>query len=165
VIRGVDGHDPVAIKTAIEQPRASIRQAHADLLQDRDRFRRSPNKAGKESSHGAPLGKDEIAATRARAGLGTMRRSRSRRHLRRLGARAKPGRCARGRLEALVSATAPRIPELAAELSAHAGELPADFADAAPPASLAKCPGKAGGRLAQGLAEWHRTPSARCCRN
>lgn len=64
VIRNVNGHDAVEIKTAIDTA-----LKHGDkptLICCRTTIGYgSPAKAGKESSHGAPLGKDEIAATRA----------------------------------------------------------------------------------------------------
>jgi transketolase len=64
VIRGVDGHDADAIKAAIEAAMQS--QDKPTLLCCRTTIGfGSPAKAGKESSHGAPLGKDEVAATRA----------------------------------------------------------------------------------------------------
>ena len=64
VVRNVDGHDPVEIKTAID---TALRSADKPVLiccRTTIGFG-SPAKAGKESSHGAPLGKDEVAATRA----------------------------------------------------------------------------------------------------
>ncbi|WP_213437730.1 MULTISPECIES: transketolase [Lysobacteraceae] len=67
VIRGVDGHDADAIKQAIEGALAS--QDKPTLICARTTIGfGSPNKAGKESSHGAPLGKDEIALTREKLG-------------------------------------------------------------------------------------------------
>ena len=66
VIRGVDGHDPAAIKTAIEQAEASNKPT---LICAKTVIGfGAPNKQGKESCHGAPLGKDEIAAARAQLG-------------------------------------------------------------------------------------------------
>ncbi len=63
VVRGVDGHDPVAIKGAIDSALGSDKPV---LICCRTTIGfGSPAKAGKESSHGAPLGKDEVAATRA----------------------------------------------------------------------------------------------------
>jgi transketolase len=64
VIRGVDGHDPDEIKTAIETAMRTSDKPTLVCCRTTIGFG-SPNKAGKESSHGAPLGKDEVAATRA----------------------------------------------------------------------------------------------------
>ncbi len=63
VIREVDGHDPTSIKHAIE---ASISNAgKPTLICARTVIGYgAPTKSGKESSHGAPLGKAELAATR-----------------------------------------------------------------------------------------------------
>ena len=63
VVRGVDGHDPVEIKTAIETALKSSDKPTLVCCRTTIGFG-SPNKAGKESSHGAPLGKDEVVATR-----------------------------------------------------------------------------------------------------
>jgi transketolase len=66
VIRGVDGHDANAIKAAIDSALAADKPV---LVCCRTTIGfGSPAKAGKESSHGAPLGKDEVAATRAALG-------------------------------------------------------------------------------------------------
>jgi transketolase len=67
VIRDVDGHDADAIKAAIEQALQSQDKPVLVCCRTTIGFG-SPNKAGKESSHGAPLGKDEVAATRAALG-------------------------------------------------------------------------------------------------
>ena len=63
VIRGVDGHDATAIKTAIETALKSDGKPTLICCRTTIGFG-SPNKAGKESSHGAALGKDEVIATR-----------------------------------------------------------------------------------------------------
>ena len=63
VIRGVDGHDAVEIKTAIDTALKSGDKPTLICSRTTIGFG-SPNKAGKESSHGAPLGKDEAQATR-----------------------------------------------------------------------------------------------------
>jgi transketolase len=67
VLRGVDGHDPDAIKAAL-----------ASATQDSDKPTLiccktiigfgAPNKQGKEAAHGAALGKDEVAAARVQLG-------------------------------------------------------------------------------------------------
>lgn len=63
VVRGVDGHDPESIKAGIEA--ALSQDGKPTLICCRTTIGfGSPNKSGKESSHGAPLGKDELEATR-----------------------------------------------------------------------------------------------------
>jgi transketolase len=67
VLRDVDGHDADAVKAAIEQALQSHDRPTLVCCRTTIGFG-SPNKAGKESSHGAPLGKDEVAATREALG-------------------------------------------------------------------------------------------------
>ena len=67
VIRKVDGHDPVEITQAIRTAQAETGKPTLICCRTTIGFG-SPGKAGKESSHGAPLGKDEVAATRAALG-------------------------------------------------------------------------------------------------
>jgi len=67
VVRDVDGHDPESIKAGID---AALSQSDKPTLvccRTTIGFG-SPAKAGKESSHGAPLGKDELDATRKALG-------------------------------------------------------------------------------------------------
>jgi len=67
VIEQVDGHDPESIHRAIESARAD--EARPALICCKTIIGwGSPNKQGKESSHGAPLGDDEIALTRQAIG-------------------------------------------------------------------------------------------------
>ncbi|MDJ0825456.1 MAG: transketolase [Rhodobacter sp.] len=62
----VDGHDPEAIATAIEAARADARPS---LIACRTVIGYgAPTKAGTAATHGAPLGEDEIAGTRAALG-------------------------------------------------------------------------------------------------
>jgi transketolase len=63
VIRHVDGHDPDEITQAIKTAQAESARPTLICCRTTIGFG-SPGKAGKESSHGAPLGKDEVAATR-----------------------------------------------------------------------------------------------------
>ena len=63
VVRGVDGHDADSIKAAIEQALACTDRPTLVCCRTTIGYG-SPNKAGKESSHGAPLGLEEIAACR-----------------------------------------------------------------------------------------------------
>ncbi len=67
VIRNVDGHDPQEIAQAIRTAKAETERPTLICCKTTIGFG-SPNKAGKESSHGAPLGKDELAATRQALG-------------------------------------------------------------------------------------------------
>ncbi len=62
VVRNVNGHDPIEIKAAID---TALKSDKPVLICCRTTIGfGSPNKAGKESSHGAPLGKEELEATR-----------------------------------------------------------------------------------------------------
>ncbi|AMJ56097.1 MULTISPECIES: transketolase [Stenotrophomonas] len=63
VVRDVDGHDPESIKAGIEQALSQFDKPTLICCKTTIGFG-SPNKAGQESSHGAPLGKDELEATR-----------------------------------------------------------------------------------------------------
>jgi transketolase len=63
VIRKVNGHDPVEIAQAIRTAQTETNKPTLICCRTVIGFG-SPNKAGKESAHGAPLGKDEIAAAR-----------------------------------------------------------------------------------------------------
>jgi transketolase len=67
VVPNVDGHDPAAIAAAIERARADT--ARPTLICCKTVIGKgSPNKAGTEACHGAPLGDKEIAATREHLG-------------------------------------------------------------------------------------------------
>ncbi|ACV27892.1 transketolase [Kangiella koreensis] len=63
VIPAVDGHDPEAIKAAIEEARADSERPTLICCKTIIGFG-SPNKQGKEECHGAPLGDDEIELAR-----------------------------------------------------------------------------------------------------
>jgi transketolase len=66
VIPAVDGHDPEAINAAIEAAKADPRPT---LICTKTIIGfGSPNKSGSHDCHGAPLGADEIAATRKALG-------------------------------------------------------------------------------------------------
>ncbi len=65
VIRHVNGHDPVEIDQAIRTAKAETARPTLICCRTTIGFG-SPNKQGKESVHGAPLGKDEVALTRER---------------------------------------------------------------------------------------------------
>ena len=63
VVRGVDGHDPEAIKAAIDAARA-VSDKPSLLCCKTVIGYGSPNKAGSHDCHGSPLGAAEIAAAR-----------------------------------------------------------------------------------------------------
>ncbi len=67
VVRDVDGHDPESIKAGIDAALAQSDKPTLICCRTTIGFG-SPAKAGKESSHGAPLGKDELEATRKALG-------------------------------------------------------------------------------------------------
>ncbi|GGA67335.1 transketolase [Arenimonas soli] len=130
VIRKVDGHDPQEIAQAIRTAQAETGKPTLICCRTTIGFG-SPGKAGKESSHGAPLGKDEVAATREALGwphapfeipAGI-----------RDGWRAgNSGLVREEQWNQRFDAYAKAYPELAAELVRRShGELPEDFADAA----------------------------------
>ena len=67
VIRKVNGHDPVEIAQAIKTAQAETAKPTLICCRTVIGFG-APNKQGKESAHGAPLGKDELAAAREKLG-------------------------------------------------------------------------------------------------
>ena len=67
VIPDVDGHDPEAIEKAVEFAVAMTDKPTLICCKTTIGFG-SPNKAGSHSSHGAPLGQDEINLTKAALG-------------------------------------------------------------------------------------------------
>ena len=69
VIPIVDGHDRAAIAAAIKEAQAESDKPTLICCQTVIGYG-SPNKGGKESSHGAPLGADEIALVREKLGWG-----------------------------------------------------------------------------------------------
>ena len=69
VIADVDGHDPQQVRDAIEAARSDA--GRPTLICCKTIIGKgAPNKQGSESCHGAPLGGDEVAATREAAPLG-----------------------------------------------------------------------------------------------
>ena len=67
VVRDIDGHNPKEIKRALESAIKNTSQPSI-LYCNTVIGWGSPNKAGKESSHGAPLGDEEIQLTRKELG-------------------------------------------------------------------------------------------------
>ncbi|MBS0439458.1 MAG: transketolase, partial [Proteobacteria bacterium] len=136
VLRGVDGHNAEAIKAALVS--AAIDPDKPTLICCKTIIGfGAPNKQGKESSHGAALGKDEVAAARAQLGwkhppfeipadiyAGWNAK--------------KKGAAREAEWNALFAKYKNAHPELATEFSRRiAGDLPADF-DAKANAYIAK---------------------------
>jgi transketolase len=130
VIAGVDGHNAEAIKAALVSAAIDPNKPTLICCKTVIGFG-SPNKAGKESAHGAPLGKDEVAAARVQLGWAH-------------GPFEVPGDIyaawdARGRgarwqaeWDALWTKYRAAFPELAAEFERRSrGELPVDFSEQA----------------------------------
>jgi transketolase len=66
-IQGIDGHDMVAIATAIEEARAEINRP--SLIIGRTHIAHgSPNKQDTAEAHGAPLGEEEVRLTKINLG-------------------------------------------------------------------------------------------------
>ncbi|NQY18542.1 transketolase [Alteromonas sp.] len=130
VIEGVDGHDAEQVKAAIEKAQANTTPPTLICCKTTIGFG-SPNKEGTESCHGAPLGDDEIVATREKLGWSH-------------GAFEIPddiyagwdGKDKGSKTESAwndaFAAYEAAYPELAAEFKRRVnGELPADFSDKA----------------------------------
>ena len=130
VIRHVDGHDPHEIVQAIKTAQAETHKPTLICCRTVIGFG-APNKAGKESAHGSPLGKDELAA--ARAQLNWPHTAFEIPEAIRAGWRAgSTGLVREEEWNRLFDAYAKQHPELAAELTRRSkGELPESFADAA----------------------------------
>ena len=130
VIRNVDGHDAEEIKMAIETARKSVDQPTLICCKTTIGFG-SPNKGGKEECHGAPLGNDEIALTRANLGWNHGPFEVPAEIYAEWDAKAA-GAAAEAAWNEKFAAYAAAFPELAAEFKRRiAGELPADFAEKA----------------------------------
>ena len=127
VIREVDGHDVAAVDAAIAQARAQSEKP--TLIVCRTIIGKgSPAMAGTHNVHGAPLGAEEVAATRA--ALGWMAAPFEIPQAVREGWDArKTGAEAQAAWQAAFDAYAAKYPAEAAEFTRRMkGELPADFA-------------------------------------
>ena len=130
VIRNVDGHDAEEIKMAIETARKSVDQPTLICCKTTIGFG-SPNKQGKEECHGAPLGNDEIALTRAALGWNHGPFEIPAEIYAEWDAK-EAGAAAEAAWNDKFAAYAAAHPELAAEFKRRiAGELPGDFAEKA----------------------------------
>ena len=130
VIPNVDGHNAEEVKVAIENARANTDQPTLICCKTIIGFG-SPNKQGKEESHGAALGDDEIALTRKELGWqhGPFEIPAD---IKQAWDASDTGAAAQGEWQQRFEAYKAAYPELAAEfLRRQAGELPADFAEQA----------------------------------
>ncbi|GGD06827.1 transketolase [Halopseudomonas salina] len=129
VIRNVNGHDADEIKTAIETARKSDKPT---LICCKTIIGfGSPNKQGKEESHGAALGEDEIALTREKLGWKHGPFEVPADIYAEWDAR-QSGSQAEQQWDQRFAAYQSEFPELAAEfLRRMAGELPEDFSEKA----------------------------------
>ncbi|STI47893.1 transketolase [Escherichia coli] len=76
VIHEIDGHDPQAVKEAILEAQSVKDKPSLIICRTVIGFG-SPNKAGKEEAHGAPLGEEEVGAGTAKNWAGTIRHLKS----------------------------------------------------------------------------------------
>ena len=130
VIADVDGHDPQQLRDAIEAARSD--SGRPTLICCKTIIGKgAPNKQGSEATHGAPLGGDEVAATREAIGWSHPPFEIPEEVYAGWDAR-EAGAAREQAWNAAMDAYASDHPELAAELRRRlAGELPADFAAAA----------------------------------
>ncbi|HET6803892.1 MAG TPA: transketolase, partial [Frateuria sp.] len=130
VIRDVDGHDAEAIRRALTQATSQGDKPTLICAKTIIGFG-APNKQGKEESHGAALGKDEVAAAREQLGWRYPPFEIPAEIYSGWDAKAK-GAKREQEWNATLDAYAKAHPELAAEFKRRlAGELPADWADKA----------------------------------
>ncbi|MCU1718423.1 transketolase [Pseudomonas sp. 5P_3.1_Bac2] len=130
VIRNVNGHDAEEIKMAIETARKADDRPTLICCKTTIGFG-SPNKQGKEESHGAPLGNDEIALTRAALGWNHGPFEIPAEIYAEWDGKAA-GAVAEAEWNKRFAAYATAYPELASEFKRRiSGELPADFAEKA----------------------------------
>ncbi|WP_334012487.1 transketolase [Alteromonas sp. S167] len=130
VIEGVDGHDAEQVKAAIEKAQANTKQPTLICCKTTIGFG-SPNKEGTESCHGAPLGEDEIVATREKLGWTHGAFEIPDNIYAGWDGKAKGGEAESAWNDAFATYEA-AYPELAAEFKRRVnGELPADFSDKA----------------------------------
>ena len=130
VIPAVDGHNPEAVRAAIEAGRANTAQPTLICCKTIIGFG-SPNKQGTEACHGAALGEDEIALTREKLGWSHGAFEIPSEIYGAWDAREK-GAATQAEWEQTFAAYEKAEPELAAELKRRmAGELPADFSEKA----------------------------------
>jgi len=126
VISAVDGHDPEAVKAALEEAQAVADKPSLICCQTVIGWG-SPNKQGKEECHGAPLGDDEVALTREALGW-SHAPFEIPGHIYEGWSAKERGAKAEADWEKRFAAYADAHPELAAEFRRRlAGELPGDW--------------------------------------
>ena len=137
VINDVNGHSSSEVKAAIEAARTET--AKPTLICCKTVIDKgAPNKQGSESCHGAPLGGDEVAATRVALGWDHAPFEIPAQIYAGWNAREQ-GAAREQAWEQAMAAYAEAYPELAAELRRRlAGDLPANFSEQAA-AYIAKC--------------------------
>ena len=163
VIRNVDGHDAASIKAAIEAALQSTDKPTLICCRTTIGFG-SPGKAGSESSHGAPLGRDEIVATRD--ALGWAHEAFDVPQPVYDGWRARDHAAAEADWNTRFAAYKAAEPEAAAEVrTAHAWRAAGRLQEQMPPPSLPRCRPTAPPSPRARPRRWRSRPSARCCRS
>ncbi|MDQ8034082.1 MAG: transketolase, partial [Bordetella sp.] len=129
VIRGVDGHDVAAVDAAIKAARKQTEKPTLVICRTVI-GKGAPNMAGTHNVHGAPLGNDEIAATRAALGWSAAPFEIPAEIYAGWDGR-KSGAAAQAEWEQSFAAYAKEFPTEAAEFKRRMkGDLPADYAQA-----------------------------------
>ena len=126
VIRDVDGHDTAAVDRAVRQAKA-VAERPSLVCCKTTIGKGAPNKAGSHDAHGSPLGKEEVAATRAAIAWDHGPFEIPSEIYKKWDAR-KAGVAAESEWDKKFAAYARAYPELAAEFRRRiAGELPASW--------------------------------------
>ena len=128
VVADVDGHDVEAVDAALQAAR--LERSRPSLVCCKTLIAKgAPTKVNTHEAHGAPLGKEEVAATRAAIGWTHPPFEVPRQRLRGLG-RARDGRRGRVGVERELRPVPAQVPDLAAQfLRRTAGELPPGWAE------------------------------------
>ena len=128
VVPGVDGHDAEAVKRAVEEARSVTDKPTLICCKTIIGFG-SPNKQGKESSHGSALGADEVVLARKQLGWSHGPFEIPPEHYQAWDARPR-GKAFRDTWQTLFKGYAKSYPELAAEFERRMqGALPADWVE------------------------------------
>ncbi len=128
VVHEIDGHDPQAVKKAIEEAQSVKDKPSLIICRTIIGFG-SPNKAGKEEAHGAALGEQEVALARKQLGWNYPAFEIPREIYQAWDAREK-GEQAETAWNDKFAAYAKAHPELAAEFNRRMhGEMPEDWQD------------------------------------